>query len=119
MAAKPTLEKVIQREICEWLDRQQLMFWRSNNVPVFSASGRNNQGEMRFRALPKFTPRGLPDVQMIIDGKFVGLEIKRPGRTLSPDQEKFGMRVLQAGGDYHCVHSLDEVMELMDKVYSI
>lgn len=106
---KPKLEKDIQREICAYLDEIGIMFWRSNNIPVF---GRNNGGKMAFRALPKFTPRGLPDIMIIMRGKFIALEIKRPGALLKPDQVAFAKRVHLAGAMYFTVRSLQEVQDL-------
>lgn len=106
------LEKDIQREICDWLALKGYFFWRSNNTPVYGASGRNHDGAMRFRALPKYTPRGLPDIMVIYHGRFVALEVKRPGVKLRAEQADFGMRTVVAGGEYHKVCSLLEVQNL-------
>jgi hypothetical protein len=103
------LEKDIQRGICDWLALKGFFFWRSNNTPVFSASGRNNDGAMRFRALPKYTPRGLPDIIVVHRGKFIALEVKRPGAKLRAEQAEFGCKVVVAGGEYHKVCSLEDV----------
>lgn len=102
------LEKDIQREIADWLHLNNFMFWRSSNVPAMGRVGAN--GEMRFRALPKDTPRGLPDLMIIVEGKFIGIEVKRPGAKLRPEQGNFGMRLVSAGADYYCVHSLTEFL---------
>ncbi len=112
MVPKRKLEKDIQREICEWLDARKYFFWRSNNTPVFSASGRNNDGAMRFRSLPKFTPRGLPDIIVIHRGRFIALEVKRPGEKLRPEQAEFGCKAVVAGGEYHKVCSLEDVIAI-------
>lgn len=106
------LEKDIQRAICDWLALGNYFFWRSNNTPVYGASGRNHDGAMRFRALPKYTPRGLPDIIVIHRGKFVALEVKRPGQKLRPEQADFGMRTVVAGGEYHKVCSLKDVLAI-------
>lgn len=101
------LEKDIQREILEWLDNQNevLMFWRQNNGAVF---GRNNAGKMTFRAKPKFSPNGVPDIWVIAKGKLIGLEVKRPGLSPSLEQKAFGLRLIRNGAYYHCVTSKDE-----------
>lgn len=101
------LERDIQREICEWLRSQHIFFWRSNNVPVFSAS---NDGVRRFRSLPKDTPRGLPDIMIVEQGKFIGVEVKRPGMKLRPEQAEFGTKLVLAGGHYITAHSLSELV---------
>lgn len=107
------LEKDIMREICEWLEtRKDLMFWRSNNVPVFGMGGRNNDRAPRFRALPKYTPRGLPDICIIKDGKFIALEVKREGAKLRPEQAEFGVKLCLHNASYFVAHSLYEVQNL-------
>ncbi len=100
------LEKDIQREICEWLNDEGYFFWRSNNIPVF---GQSNDGKRRFRSLPKFTPRGLPDIMVISRGKFIAIEVKRPGAFLRPEQAEFGTRLIKNGGNYYTVFCLDDV----------
>lgn len=110
MEKLPKLEKDIQREICDWLFINHFFFWRSNNIPVF---GRSNDGVKRFRALPKYTPKGLPDIMCIVNGKFIGIEVKRFTK-LSPDQVAFSYKVFAHGGNYYVVHSLDEFLLLTD-----
>ena len=100
------LEKDIQKVICEWLQLNNLFFWRSNNIPVF---GMNNGGKRTFRSLPKYTPRGLPDLICIVMGKFIAIEVKRPGARLRPEQAEFGARCIENGGIYWCVTDLSEV----------
>jgi hypothetical protein len=118
MTPKKQLESYIVKEICEWLaGRKDLTFWRSNNVPVFSFSGRNNKGEMRYRSLPKYTPRGLPDIMVICNGKFIGIEVKREGAKLRPEQAEMGMRITLNGGFYFVAHSLHELKELFIPLY--
>jgi len=106
------LENDILNEIGAWLQQQGYMFWRSNNVPVF---GRNNGGEMRFRSLPRYTPKGLPDFMVIIDGYFLGLEVKRPKALVRPDQIIFGEKLKAHNAFYFIVHSLDEAKEAIDE----
>ena len=53
---------------------------------------------------------GSPDVVCVIEGKFVGLEIKSQDGELNPNQEEFRRRLIQAGGSYHVVRALDDVI---------
>lgn len=103
---KKKLEKDIQREICQYLEGEKYFFWRSNNIPVF---GMNNGGKRTFRSLPKYTPRGLPDIMLLHAGKFLAFEVKRPGEKLRPEQETFRARCAEVGVDYYVVTSLNEV----------
>lgn len=106
---KPILEKDIQRGILEWLNDEGFFFWRSNNTPVYS---RNNGGKMAFRSLPKYTPRGLPDIMCVINGRFVAIEVKRPGSKLRSEQADYGAKCVCSGGIYAMVQSLDDVKKL-------
>ncbi len=110
MENKPKLEKDIQREICEWLQEKGYFFWRSNNIPVF---GMNNGGRRTFRTLPKFTPRGLPDIICIFNGHFIAFEVKRPGCKLRPEQVDFRENCINNGGLYYCVTSIEQTSLIM------
>lgn len=98
-------ESNIQRSICDYLKFRRHMFWRSNNIPAPLKGG-------GFRRLPKHTPRGLPDIVVIKQGQFIGLEVKKPKGKQSPNQIEFEKNVTAAGGRYHVVHSIDEVQAL-------
>jgi hypothetical protein len=102
------LEKDIQRQICEWLQLKKYFFWRANNIPVF---GKNNAGARTFRSLPKFTPRGLPDIMLINKGKFVAIEVKRPGAKLRPEQAEFGMKCVSNGVSYITATGIENLQE--------
>ena len=114
-------ETALLLEICDWLKHEGFFFWRSNNIP---AGGRTFG---TFLALPKYTPRGLPDIMVVRLGTFIGLEVKREGSEserekngrkvragkLTPDQAEWGAGLSQAGGKYACVRSLQEVKEIL------
>lgn len=95
------LESEIQRRVCEILEKKGLFFWRSNNVPVFTGD--------RFRSLPKFTPKGIPDILLLTHGDFVGIEVKRPDMPLRAEQAAFGERIIENGGLYWVIRSTDEL----------
>jgi hypothetical protein len=104
------LEKDIQREICDWLDSEGYFFWRNNTVPVFQ----QDKYGARFRKLPKYTPRGLPDIIILYFGEFIGLEVKVPNYwKFTDDQQAMMDKIRQNGGAYHLVTSLSEAQELM------
>lgn len=105
------LEKDIQRTICDWLCLKGYFFWRSNNIPVF---GMNNGGKMTFRALPKYTPKGLPDIMVIHKGKFIALEIKRKKAKQTFEQEIFGKKLIENGGIYYILHCYGDIMHVSE-----
>lgn len=104
-----TLEVELQRTICEYLAYLGIFFWRSNNIPVF---GRSGDGAMRFRRLPKYTPRGLPDIIVIINGHFVGLEVKREGFKQTTDQIFMQQQIEDNGGYYYVVSTLEDIRKI-------
>jgi hypothetical protein len=107
---KPLLEKDIQRMICEWLTEKAFFFWRQNNIPVF---GRNNAGVMTFRSQSKYTQKGLPDILVLLNGKLIGLEVKRDTKAvIRPEQIKTATDFRKNGAEYHFVYSLDDVKAL-------
>jgi len=110
MKQKTPLESDILREVCEYLSDEGYFFWRSNNIPVF---GRNNAGKMTFRSLPKYTPKGLPDLIIVLKGYFIAVEVKRAGAKLRPEQEEFKKTCNANGGIYFVVHSQEEMETLL------
>jgi hypothetical protein len=103
-------ESDVLRECCEMLAKNGYFFWRLNNIPVYG------------RSLPKFTPRGLPDVMIVDDGKFYAVEFKRPaseerekngrkvrGGMLSPFQAEWAAKCVLAGGAFLVATSVEEL----------
>jgi hypothetical protein len=103
---KPNIGSELVRALCDYLALKQHFFWRSNNVPVF------DKARGVFRALPKYTMKGLPDIIVIKGGRFIGIEAKAGSGRMSPDQHEFARRVMIAGADYHVVRSLDDLIKL-------
>lgn len=105
------LEKITQRAICDYLALKNFFFWRANNIPVY---GQSNDGKRRFRALPKYTPRGLPDIIVLYKGKFIAIEVKREGMKLRPEQGEFGCKCSINGGFYYVAHSVEDVQNIKE-----
>jgi hypothetical protein len=101
---KDPLESSIQKSICDYLALKKHMFWRQNNNPIYS--------EGRMFKLPKYSMQGIPDIILIKDGFFIGLEVKRPKTKQSPGQLEFERRCKEAGGEYHVVRSIDDVKNI-------
>ena len=103
---KPPKEKDIQLVICKYLELKGHFFWRQNTSPIFDTK------TGFYRPMPKYSIKGLPDIVLIKDGVFWGLEVKRPGSKPSDDQLFFKKRCEESGAKYHIVHSLDDVTAL-------
>ena len=102
-------ESDIQNTICEYLEIKGRCFFRLNNIPAFN---RTVGGGFTMRRLPKYTPRGLPDIIVVAGGLFFALEVKSKVGKQSPEQKEFEALVKKHGGRYHVVRSLDEVIAI-------
>ena len=97
-----TPEAQALQAITEYLTRRKHCFWRNNSGATRTASG----GFIRFG-----TP-GSPDICLIKNGFFIGLEVKAKAGTQSPDQKAFEASVKAAGGEYYIVHDIGEVQQI-------
>lgn len=95
-------ESDIQRTIIEYLEVKRHFFWRNNSGAMKTQSG----GFIRFGAV------GSPDICVIKDGFFIGLEVKDKGGKQSPGQKEWEKSCKAAGGEYYVVKSLDDVINI-------
>lgn len=56
---------------------------------------------------------GLPDILGCYQGRFFGLEVKRPGAKTTLLQELVLQRIAKAGGVAHVVHSAEEALNIL------
>lgn len=103
------LEGDIQLSICEYLEWKRHFFWRQNSSGSFYKAA---DGSRQFRKPPKYAKNGVPDIIVINDGRFIGLEVKAPNGRQSKDQKKFESDVTDAGGIYAVVTSIEDVQAL-------
>ncbi len=95
-------EKVIQRQILDWLKTSGIVHWRQNSGCVFVGGRMVLLGE-----------EGLPDIICIIPptGRFLGLEVKSAKGSLRPKQREFMNSIRETGGTYVVVRTLQQAME--------
>ena len=95
MTAPIPTEQQIQRAILDWLAAVGIPAWRQN-TGAFAAE---HNGKRRFM---RFGPKGQSDIVGILpgrgDGKFLAIEVKRPGGQPTPEQQAFLDRITEAGG---------------------
>jgi hypothetical protein len=85
-----TKESDIQAAICDYLSLKGYLFSRTNNSPIYDKT------RGAFRALPKYRRRGWPDICLIRNGEFYGIEgeigarqgIGRPARIGNAHREE-------------------------------
>jgi hypothetical protein len=53
---------------------------------------------------------GTPDIDTVVHGKYVGIEVKDAKGRLNDNKIDFGKRLMEAGGTYIVARSLDDVI---------
>jgi hypothetical protein len=53
---------------------------------------------------------GAPDIVIVFDGVYIGLEIKQPGKKLSEKQKEFKDKLLRAGGEWWTVDRFEQLL---------
>lgn len=99
-------ESNIQLAICDYLSLKKYFFWRQNTTPVFE------QKSGFYRPMPRYSMRGVPDIIIIKNGKFIGLEVKRPKGKQSDNQLEFQKNCIINKAEYFVVTSIDDVIKL-------
>ena len=93
-------EKTITKNIQVWLKQQPgVFFYKVHGDP--------------------FQTAGLPDLILCVSGRFVGLEVKQPGKKPTPLQTRTLEKIKEAGGASAIVTSLDEVKEIISTNFNL
>lgn len=100
----PKSESLIQRDICHYLRKQGLLFWRFSPDTYVQSIGHYVKHE--------YIPSGLPDVMVLVKGKMIGLEVKKEKGKVSPDQLLMKKRFELLGHEYHVVRSVSDVEQV-------
>ncbi len=109
MAKYNTPEKALEKSIMQWLELQgdRILATTINCGHIKTANGG------LFRATSR---NGVPDIEVIYKGRYIGLECKAGKNKQSSHQIEFERRCISAGGIYKVVYSLDEVIEFFDMI---
>jgi hypothetical protein len=97
---KKISEAIIQKAVLDYLNyRRDLYFFRSAAGQVKTESGR------MFRT----GKPGVPDISVIWQGKYVGIEVKTDTGRQSDVQKRAQQDIEAAGGEYYIVRNMDDV----------
>ena len=90
-----TPEGVVKREIAKTLKKLGVFYY----MPVQNGMGRT----------------GIPDFVVCINGKFLGIEAKAPGKAnnLSANQIQVQKEIAQAGGYYLVISTVEEARDFL------
>ena len=104
-------EDKIQKAICEYLDIRGVCYWAVPN------GGSRKGGAIEGAKLKATgTKSGVPDLTVVYDGLYYGLEIKRPADSthpkgyLSKNQKSMISSIKNAGGEVEVVYSVADVI---------
>ena len=102
-------EDKIQKDICKYLDLRKVCYWAVPN-----GGSRSAIEGAKLKATG--TKRGVPDITMIYDGLYWGLEVKRPADSTHPKgyltktQKDMHEKIRNAGGSVKTVYSVADVI---------
>ena len=101
MGVFPVKESEIKRKILNWLLHQPHVF-----AFVVPTTGLFDQKRGFWRTAPK---RGVPDLLVCKNSKFIGIEVKTATGRLRPDQIAFREALELAGGIFILARSVEDV----------
>jgi hypothetical protein len=100
------LEKDVQVSITQYLTLIGIYHWKQNNTGIKKDNG-------------SWIPSNLPGVSDILgilkDGRFLAIEVKRPGGKATPAQLEFIENININGGVAFVADNVDVVIDRMDK----
>ena len=102
-------EHDLQCAICDYLDIRRVCYWAVPN------GGKRSKIEAS-RMQKSGVKSGVPDITIVHEGQFYGLEVKKP-KTLTPkgrlskNQKNMIERIETAGGDVKVVYSVQDTIE--------
>ena len=99
----PLKEATVLRAVLEWLTVHKIFHFRVNTMGTPMSSG-------GFRPAPTV---GIPDIIAVVEGRFVGIEVKSTNGKQSQRQKMFEGQCKKAGGEYFIVKSIDDLERLM------
>jgi hypothetical protein len=102
-------EDVIQKAICKYLDMRNVCYWA---VPNGGARSKIEGAKLKATG----TKSGVPDITVVYDGLYWGLEVKRPANAKHPKgyltqtQKDMHEKIRNAGGSVTTVYSVADVI---------
>ena len=95
---KPKIKEAdITRQIRQYLDIKGIFHWKQWQGPMSQ-------------------PKGVSDIIGIYNGRFLAIEIKKPGGALTPMQAAFIMKVNAHGGIGFMATSVNDVIERLNAI---
>ena len=99
-------ESLAQKAILDWLAWKKIFHYRNNSGAFVS----EYNGK---RSFTKFGALGSPDIICVVNGRYIGLEVKAPKGKQNENQKKFQKELEKAGGIYILIHDVDELAKML------
>jgi hypothetical protein len=97
-------EKELQKLILDYLAVKRIFHYRNNSGVMFS----EYKGKKR---MVRFGATGSPDIIVVQNGIYVGIEVKNATSVQNEAQVEFQQALEKAGGRYILARSLDDVIQ--------
>jgi hypothetical protein len=94
-------EADVQRAILLLLEYSHMFHYRNNSGGMVAESGH----------FVRFGATGSPDIIIVQNGKYIGVEVKGTDGKQSDNQKIFQQELEKAGGEYLLVHSVEEFLD--------
>lgn len=99
----------LQASVIKKLTEAGIFHWKQNTMPVWDPKLNSGYGQYRSHGGMK----GVPDIICVINGQFVGLEIKAGKDRISADQMLFKKRCERNGGLYFIIRLVADVDSIL------
>ena len=100
-AAVQLSEHDIQDQILDWLKGWHVFCYRQNT----------GMAKLKGGFWVRFGKPGAPDIVAVLNGRFIGIEVKKPGAKQSESQSDYQRELERAGGLYILAFSLEHVTQ--------
>jgi hypothetical protein len=98
-------ESDIQKTILDYLTLRGIFHYKNNTAGIYK------QATGSYIPSPSV---GAPDIVAVIGGKYIGIEVKRPGGKMSEHQLRFKENLERAGGIYWIFDSIDAAVGTLE-----
>jgi len=108
-------ERHIEALIGDYLKISKIFFFKCPMSGYFDTKPTWGLPRFRPHASP-YVRNGTPDLIAVINGQFIGFEVKSKGGKQSDAQKSFQIDVKAAGGMYFLVKSLEDVQKALSSL---
>ena len=99
-------EKATQKACLDYLGAAKIFHYRNNSgVTIAEYKGK--------KRLIRFGATGSPDIVAVINGRYIGFEVKDIKGKQSESQVAFQEALERAGGAYHLIKSIDDFINII------